>query len=196
MILKKRTKNILAILILIAAVYLSGYILVGKPFVPQNFKDARVNAAKIAGELVALLNESSRNLEQINDLDKSGESASASEMVSQELQRSSNIYSKSIELSNEFQAMADALNAVAPVKARDLADDAIKDELGLIGKIIEYNSLMSGLLENLKLKFSAPIKGRDDVQKTIDSMNAAAKEVNDLNSSYNQKMEEFDNLTK
>ena len=197
MVLKKKTKNILAILAFGAAVYLGGWLLIGQAFVPQSFKDARVQAAGTAGELVSMLNESNKNLDQIAGLDKDYQFNLASELVSQELQRTADIYSKATELSNEFSTMAESLGAVTPIKAMSLADNAIKDELKLIEKIISYNSSLKGLLQVLDFKFSGDIKGSsDEGQKIIEAMNAAAKEINELNSSYNQKMEEFDKLTK
>lgn len=185
----------MTILAMGGAIYLSGYLLIGKAFVPQSFKDARVRAAESAAELVALLNESSKSLEQINDLDRRNQYLLASEMVEQELQRSATVHAKAIELSNEFSTMAESLGAVTPIKARNLANEAIKEELKLIQKIIGYNSLLSGLLQNLELKFSTRVQN-DEVQKGIETMNAYAKEINELNASYNAKMEEFDNLTK
>lgn len=196
MALKKKTKNILAIFAAGAAVYLGGWLLIGQAFVPQSFQDARVRAAKTAGELVSMLNESNKNLDQIAGLERKYQYGLASEMVSQELQRSGNINSKAVELSNEFQTMAESLGAVMPVKARNLADAAIKDDLKLIEKIIGYNSSLKSLLQVLDYKFSGDIKGdSDEGQKIIETMNAYAKEINELNSSYNKKMEEFDKLT-
>ena len=56
---------------------------------------------------------------------------------------------------------------------------------------------MKALLENLNYKFSGDIRyDSGDAQAIISVMNASAKEVSNLNASYNQKMEEFDNLTK
>lgn len=197
MTLNKRSKNILRIIAVGAAIWLAGYILIGKPFVPQSFKEARVRAAVIAGELVSLLNESNRNLDQIAELDRKYQFHLASEMVTQELQRSAEINSKAVELNNEFLTMAESLGAVNPIKARNLANEAIKVELKLVEKIIAYNSSLKGLLKILDFKFTGDIKGNsDEGQKIIETMNSAAKEVNELNSLYGQKMEEFDNLTK
>ncbi len=195
--LKNRTKNILAILAIGTAIWLAGYVLVGKTFVPQSFKDARIRATSVAAELVTLLNDSNENLDQIAELDKKYQFNLASEMVEQEIQRSSGITMKAVELSNEFSIMAESLGAVTPIKARNMADSAIKEELKLISKIIEYSSSMKALLENLNYKFSGDIRyDSGEAQEIISVMNSSAKEVNDLNASYNRKMEEFDGLTK
>ncbi len=197
MTLTKRSRNILTILAIGAAIWLGGYVLVGKAFVPQSFKDARGRAATIAAELVSMLNESNKNLDQIAELDRKYQFLLASEMVSQELQRSSEINSKAVELNNEFLTMAEYLGTVTPVKARNLANDAIKTELKLVEKIISYNSSLKGLLQILDFKFAGDIKGNsDEGQKIIEAMNAAAKEVGELNAEYGRKMEEFDRLTK
>ena len=195
--LKNRTKNILAILAIGTAIWLAGYVLVGKTFVPQSFKDARIRATSVAAELVTLLNDSNENLDQIAELDKKYQFNLASEMVGQEIQRSSGITMKAVELSNEFSIMAESLGAVTPIKARNMADSAIKEELKLISKIIEYSSSMKALLENLNYKFSGDIRyDSGEAQEIISVMNSSAKEVNDLNASYNRKMEECDGLTK
>ena len=197
MVLKKKTKNILAILAIGSLIWLGVYILIGRPFVPQSFKDARVRVAKIAEELVSMLNESNKNLDKIAVQDKDYQFNLASEMVSQELQRTADIYSKASELNNEFSTMAESLGAVAPVKARNLADSAIKDELKLIENVIEYTSCLKVLLQMLDYKFSGNIRyDSDEAQKTIAAMNSLAKNVNELSSSYNQKMGEFDKITK
>ena len=93
--------------------------------------------------------------------------------------------------------MLQSTPSIAPVKARNLAMEARSYEVSLLKKIIAYNDSLSALLQTLNYKFSGDIRyDADDVQKLIENMNDNAREINELNNLYNQRMKEFDEITK
>jgi len=91
--------------------------------------------------------------------------------------------------------MTEATNRITPTKARNLATDAVRDEVALITHLIVYNDLLNSLLQILELTFSGVIpQGSEEVQTLIKNMNQEVKEINALNDLFNQKMRELDNL--
>lgn len=194
--LTKNVKNILTITVLAVLLYAASYFIVGTTFVPQNFTEARANSAKTAGELMAILNVSQANLVQIAQYDKDYQFIKALDLVKQELENIRQSFEKSTTLATQLNDMSNAATGITPIKARNLAIDAMRQEVSLVGKLIIYNQSFGSLLENLQLKFSGSVKyNSDDVQKQIEIMNSVGKEINELNELYNQKMTEFDKLT-
>lgn len=194
--LTKNVKNVLTLTVLAAALYAAGYFLVGATFVPQNFTDARANSAKTAGELMTILSASQANLSQISQYHQNNEFGKALELVKKELGNRKQSYDKAQLLTAQLNDMSNAANGITPVKARNLAVEAIKIEVSLMGGLITYNESFNSLLENLQLKFSGVVKDNSaEIQKQIELMNSAGKEINGLNESFNQKMAEFDKLT-
>lgn len=196
--LTKNVKNVLTVTVLAILLYAAGYLLVGQTFIPQNFIDARASVAKTAGELMTIVAASQANLDQISQYHQSNNFPKALELVNQELVNGKSSFAKEQVLAAELNGMSNAATGITPIKARNLAEDAMRQELTLMGKLIEYNQSFNSLLENLQLKFSGAITKDNsaEIKTQIENMNSAGKEVNDLNDSFNQKMTEFDKLTK
>lgn len=177
--------------------YLAGYFLIGQSFVPPQFNEARNKSGLFAKEIVALTEESLKNLNVISLNDREYNFRKALDLVGEELERAKNSRLKAIELTNQLAAMARGAAGITPSKARDLAMQAVADELSLISHLIVYNDILKGLLNTLDFKFSGDIRyDSQDVQNLIQSMNIEAKEINNLNESFNQKMRELDKITK
>lgn len=181
----------------IAALYGIGYLAIGRSFVPDNFTVARKADAEIAKSIVALTEESLKNLESISALDREYKFEDALVLVRQELLRTNEVRENLGELLGEIGKMTVAADGIAPAKARNLAIEAIKYQLDLVKNLNEYNAILNGLLATLEWKFAGIIK-KDvaDVQVSIGNMNAVGKEINKLNNLFNQKMEEFDAIVK
>ncbi len=195
--LTKNQKNILTLLTIGLILYGAGYLLLSKVVLPQDFTDARIRAAKQAEELVLMLNESSKNLNLIAQSDRDFEFNKALSLTDEELLRAKQTREKAGEINNELVTMLQSTPSIAPVKARNLAMEAMSYEVSLLKKIIAYNDSLSALLQTLNYKFSGDIRyDADDVQKLIENMNDNAREINELNNLYNQRMKEFDEITK
>ena len=195
--LTKNQKNILTLLTIGLILYGAGYLLLSKVVLPQDFTDARIRAAKQAEELVLMLNESSKNLNLIAQSDRDFEFNKALSLTDEELLRAKQTKKKAGEINNELVTMLQSTPSISPVKARNLAMEAMSYEVSLLKKIIAYNDSLSALLQTLNYKFSGDIRyDADDVQKLIENMNDNAREINELNNLYNQRMKEFDEITK
>lgn len=193
--MKKGTKNLIKTILALMGISVLGYLIwnSGGSFVPENFIEARERSAGIASELVILLDSSVKSLDMISEEDKSGRFSSALELVEQETEKIEKVRTMALELSGELNNMAQAVQGIEPVSAKNLALEAVSQEVSLIGHLINYNAYFSGLLATLKLKFSDDIKyDSDDVQNFIKNMNKESEEVNLINKSFNQKLGEFD----
>ena len=186
-------------LVLAAAIIVAGgYLLINKKFVPPDFYEARNNSAAVAQEIVTVTETSLKNLEEISLQDRQHNFKKALSLVRQELERSKESRLKAIDLTKQLGNMTVAANEIFPTKARNLAIEAISQELNLITHLILYNeTYLNGLLQTLELKFSEDIRyDSDDVQKLVKNMNNEAREINRLNNLFNEKMRGFDDLVK
>lgn len=196
--MNKGTKNLINIilaLIVISALGGFGYFLLGsdKPFVPENFIEARGKSAIIASELVSDLDLSLKSLDKISEEDRNGRFSSALELVEQETEKIEKVRTQALELSGELNNMALAAQDIKPAATRNLALEAVIQEVSLIGHLINYNAYFGGLLVTLKMKFVDDMKyDGNDVQIFINNMNREAREVNSTNESFNQKLRDFD----
>lgn len=194
--LTKNAKNVLTITVLAAALYGVSFLLVEKTFVPQNFTDARMSTAKSADELMVILGASQENLARISEFHQSNDYKNALDLVSKELVNRKESYAKAQQLTTELNNMSNTANGITPVKARNLALEAVKLEISLMSGLITYNESFNSLLENLRLKFEKIVTDNSlEIQRQIELMNSAGKEINNLNEQFTQKMSEFDKLT-
>lgn len=194
--MKKAVKIIFGILVLSAIAY-GIYYWTNASFVPPAFSEARRQGASISSEIVALLGDSLKGLEKISEEDKNYHFSNALSLVLIELDRTNTARKKALDLSSSLDAMARSVKDISPVKAKNIAMQAVSQEVSLIGHLIVYNDTLRGLLETLQYKFSGDIRyDADDVQKSIISLNSEAKDVNSLNDSFNAIMGEFDKITK
>ena len=194
--LSRNLKTALWIVLGMGLLYLAGYFIIGQSFVPPQFNEARNKSGLFAKEIVALTEESLKNLDVISLNDREYNFRKALDLVREELERAKNSRLKAIELTNQLDAMARGAAGITPSRARDLAMQAVADELSLISHLIVYNDILNGLLQTLEFKFSGDIRyDSQDVQNLIQSMNTEAREINNLNESFNQKMQELDKIT-
>lgn len=192
---KKNLFSGLIIFVFFAAVAILGYFWLGKSFVPSEFIEARNRSALVAKEIVALTDISVQNLEKISLHERKNNFPRALILVKEELENSKKSRVKAADLAKEIGAMTEATGRITPTKARNLATDAVRDEVALITHLIVYNDLLNSLLQNLELIFSGAISyGSEEVQTLIKNMNQEVKEINGLNDAFNQKMREFDEL--
>ena len=193
--LNRNLKTSLWVVLGMGLLYLAGYLLIGQSFVPSQFTEARNKSGLIAKEIVTLTEESLKNLDVISLNDREYNFRKALGLVREELERAKNSRIKAVELTKQLDAMARGAAGITPLKARNLATQAIADELSLISHMIVYNDALNGLLQTLEFKFSGDIRyDSQEVQNLIQNMNNEAKEINNLNESFNQKMQQLDKM--
>jgi len=172
-----------------------GYLLFssGESFVPESFITAREKSASIATELVSDLDLSLQSLVKISEEDKNGRFSSALELVEQETEKIEKVRNLASNLSGELINMTQAVQGIEPASVRNLAFEAVSQEVFLISHLLNYNDFFGRLLSTLKMKFVDDSKyDSSDVQSFINTMNEEAKTVNSINDSFNQKLKEFD----
>ena len=195
--LKKNTKNILWTALIAAAIAFAVYFVISEKYLPPNFTEAKNNSAVIAQEIVSLTEESIKKLDDISSYDRRGNFSKAIELVREELERAKESRLKATNLTKQIETMTIAGNEISPAKARNLAIEAISQELALVTHLIVYNDTLNALLQTLEFKFSGDIPyDADDVQKLVKNINDEAREINKLNDSFNEKMKQLDELFK
>ena len=193
--LRREAKTGIVLALAIVVLYAIGYFFVSKSFVPDRFIEARQQGAAVGKEIVVMTEESLATLDLIAKEDKNFRFQRALDIVQSELEHSKKARVKAIELTKALDDMARSAAEIKPTKARNLAMDAVRQEVGLITRLIVYNDLLNTLLQTLEFKFSGDIRyDAEDVQLTIKNMNTEAREVNNLNNLFNEKMREFDSL--
>ena len=177
--MKKSFRGTILLLGSFLALYLAGYFLLGKSFVPNEFLEARNRSALVAKEIVALTDVSIQNLDKISLHERKNNYPRALILVKEELENSKKSRVKAADLAKEIGHMTEAIGGITPTKTRNLATDAVRDEVALITHLIVYNDLLNSLLQLLELTFSGPIShGSDEVQTLIKNMNQEVKEIN------------------
>lgn len=195
----KRKNQITAIWVLgmLVFIYATGYFLIGRIFVPENFSDARNQSALVAKEIVGFSEQSLKNLEQISFYDRQYNFSKALSLVREELENTRKARMRAVDLAEGIGKMASAALGITPASARNLATAAAQDEVTLITHLIVYNDLLNALLQSLEFKFSGDIRyDSDEVQNLIKNMNQEAREINIWNSRFTEKMKEFDDLVR
>jgi hypothetical protein len=180
-----------------AAIYAIGYFFISGVFVPPAFSESRKESALIAKDIVSLTEKSLQNLDKIALEDRQYNFERALELVREELEHTKKSRLKAVGLTEKLVVMTHSAATITPVKARNLAIEAISNELSLISHLIVYNDVLNALLQTLEYKFSGDIRyDAQDVQILIKNMNQEVREINKLNDLFNQKMKEFDELAK
>lgn len=186
---------IVFIAICLAMVYFSVRYFLQKSLVPEDFINARQQSSLIASEINSLINGSLENLNQIAEKDRDYQFSSALALVKKEQKNIDIVKNSAVELIKQLGKIAEIAPNINPKKARDVILSAVSEEISLASRLVIYNSYFSGLLETLKLKFSGDIKyDASDVQILIQNMNNEVIGINNLNQSFNKKMEEFDEI--
>lgn len=196
--MRLKKKNLLKALIILGltAVFIFwGYQWLNKSFIPAAFLETRSRAAEVAKEIISLTENSIQTLDKISFYDRQYNFEPALSLVREELERAKKSRQKTTALTKEIGNMTNAIVGITPARARDLATQAVRDEVDLIAHLIVYSDLLNALLQTLEYKFSGDILWKsEEVQILIKNMNQEAREVNRLNDLFNQKMQELDKL--
>lgn len=168
----------------------------GGRFVPDEFVKARIDGAVIAEKIVKMSNDTLKSLEQISQDESRRDYQSAIDTVYRELDRNKSARSEAVKLSNYLNQMAESLSDIKPRKARDLATEAVAEEINIINHLISYNDHLGQLFELLKAKFEGKIQNREDrLKELLLLINQEANSINNLNQRFKSVMREFDSLT-
>ena len=164
--------------------------------VPAEFKSARFQGAIVAQDIVNISNQTSGDLEKINQFDEQKNYSAALDLTGDLLKRSQEIRTKAVELSAQLEKMTGALATIKSDKARQAALDSITNRLALIGRLLSYSDYLTQLLNGLSRKFSGEALQADYIRGLIGKINAEVTAINSFNKQAGQAMDRFDQIVK
>ena len=195
MTLSRRTKAVIAFVIVIAAGY--GLVLFwqSQNQVPVAFANARSQGAIIAQNIVNLSNQSDSTLAQVNTDDKDGDYKDALTLVSGLITQSAQLRTQAVQLSNQIQQMTQSLSGINSVPAQQAALEAISSYLALINELITYSNDLDNLLAALQAHFSGTATNNQQIPTLVNQINTDVNAINNFNTQATQAMAQFDKIT-
>lgn len=192
--LPKRTKIIVVFLALIAVGAATAWFSNRKIGIPQSFTEARQQGALIAQNIVDLSNQSTNDLTQVNNLDKSGNYTEALSLTTDIISKNQTLHDQAVSLSNQIETMAKALPGISSPEAQQTALDAISSRLALVSELISYSGDLDKLLVTLQGHFTGASIKSGDVQAIVAQINTDVNAINNFNNQAQQSMTRFDAL--
>ena len=190
------TKTILAFLVVIAAGY--GLFMFSKSQnqVPQDFTQARLQGALIAQDIVNISNQSTADLQTVNQDDQKGDYSNALTLTTQIAAQSEDLRNKAVSLSNEVSNMTKALSNISSFDAQQAALQGISSRLALINQLVNYSGDLGKLLDVLRGHFTGSAENNAQVQALVNQINTDVNAINNFNTQANQSMDTFDKIMK
>ncbi len=189
----RKAKIFIGFLIIVVGGYFASGLLGGSSAVPADFKDARLQGALIAENIIRLSSDSANDLARVNKLDGERKFSEALDITSRMLTQSQEIRAQAVDLSKEIERMTLALPSIRPASAQQAALSAITDRLALISRLINYSAGLERLLGALRSRFMG-YPGDHQVQNIIEQINNEVTAINHFNGEAVKKMEKFDRL--
>ena len=165
--------------------------------VPEEFLSARSRASDAANRITGLTDTYVGSIEKIREAEKNGKFSLGLSLILDEVNKNEEVRKAAEDLSVELSNMAQRLGVIQPVKAAEVALNAVTTGVELVQHLISYNNTTRDLLNTLQLRFST---GDDEatrakIEKLISDMNREADVINSLGSEYRGLMLQFDALT-
>jgi hypothetical protein len=194
MTFSRRTKWIIAFVVVIVAGY--GLVLFwqSQNQIPTAFVNARAQSAIIAENIVTTSQQSDATLAQVNADDEKGDYSDALTLVSGLLTQSENLRNQAVELSNQIQQMTQALSGVNSFAAQQAALEAISSHLALINQLINYSGDLGNLSDALQARFAGKPNAAN-IQSLVNQVNTDVSAINNFNNQATQAMQQFDKIT-
>ncbi len=186
----------LVILILVLGLGLAAYFFAtsaGKAKEPQQFLEARKNAADVSANIVGLTNSTDEKIKAINLSDLKGNSEKALALVQEARATNTEAYKSAFELSRGLQTMAEALAQIKSLDNRRLAYDAVAVELSLVSEFINYTGSLNNFLDilNRAITTNSPAE-RLAAENYLKEINKNTEKINNLNQEFLTKIGKFD----
>jgi|GEM_PF-5571701 hypothetical protein len=194
---------VLAILLVVGIVYGVNVLSNGAPYVPQEFKSTRAQAAQTSDQIVSEATASITNLNAISSAYNSGDYNTALNLAIEEANHNNAERSSASSLSTQLGTMANDLYQIRPESAEQVGVQAIGKEYQILENLVNYIGLTDQLLNELKIGYvsqsnatSSTATLNKNLNNTVGQLNTYAQSVNSLNQQYLSLMDQFDTLTK
>ncbi len=192
----RRTKAIVAFIILVVAGYGIAIFLGNRNQIPTAFTDARLQGALIAQNIVGISNSSTAELEQISKDDQVGNYADALTLTTSLISQSQNLRDQAVSLSNQISIMTQSLSSINSFPAQQAALESISSRLALINQLINYSGDLDHLLGVLQLRFSGKYVAPGMVEGIVNQINTDVNAINNFNAQGTSAMDQFDKIVK
>jgi len=192
--ISRRAKWVIAFVVIIIAGYGFAIFWQSRNQVPTAFADARSQGAIIAQNIVNLSNQSTADLEQVNQFDAQGNFEAALSSTVAIVQQSQQLRDQAVQLSNQIEAMTTSLSDINSFDARQAALEAISSRLALITQLINYSGDLGNLLDTLQARFNGKYISNTEIQARVNQINTDVNAINNFNTQANQAMDQFDKL--
>ncbi len=163
-----------------------------RPYIPEEFKSARISGAATADKMNVLIKNSLQALKEVEGLDRRGNFTLALNVVAGEIRKVEERSAAAIELAEQMGKMAEAVVQVKPEKARQFALEAVSAQIAAITRLTAYNQTLAELFATLELRFKNQPTNPLKVEQLVEELNEQAKEINDLNEKFASLLEQFD----
>jgi hypothetical protein len=193
--MKRWVKVVLWIVPVGLAIYAGAFFISSNGSVPVEFSEARMNGAIVAEQIVAGSAQSLEVLQTIAQYDRDKNFAKALELITQEVQRTTELKEQAIRLSSQLERMARSLSEIEPSRARVAATEAVGADVALVSRLVTYTDYLSQLFEALRAKFEQRLPNPNGrVQELVDLVNTEVRAINEFNSRSNASFAEFDKI--
>lgn len=161
--------------------------------VPQEYLNAKNEAALASAELSALVSESLKNLAQIEELDRQKNTQAALDLIELENERKQQKLDASVKLASSLEAMARISEVITPKEAGRLAVENISTGVTMVSRVVSYNNYLEQLFEALKYKLrTGKLAPGVSVKKLLKSINEEAQAINTLSDRFTVLEKQFD----
>ena len=160
---------------------------------PEDFLQARQEAARLSQGIVELTKATNETIEVINLLEAEGNSQEAIVLISKARQNNQKSYEQAFELSQQLKKLTESLSQIQSRESQNLAYQAVSLELGLISEFISYTKRLNDFFDNLhKAILTNTFSDRRAVENSLVNVNQKVTIINDLNQEFLVKMEALD----
>ncbi len=161
--------------------------------VPEEFLDARRDAASVGTQIVDLTRQTGEKIRAVNYTDLSGNVDHAVALIGEAKALNQSAYTQAFELTRHLQRLASSLSAMGASDLRGKAYDAISVELALVSEFILYTQKLNIFLEHLSRAIATGlITDRSTTDAALKEANEQGMKINAINEDFLKKMEVFD----
>jgi hypothetical protein len=190
----RKTRIIAAFVVVVAAGFAFAVYWQSRNQVPTAFETARDQGAIIAESIVATSNTSTAELAQVDQYDKQGDYTDALKLTQGLVSDSQNLRNQAVDLSNQVEAMTQALPSVSSLTAQQDALEAISSDLALINELVNYSGDLGKLLDTLQARFSGASGTASEVTDEVTQINTDINAINNFNNQATTAMQAFDKI--
>lgn len=192
--LSRRAKIIIIFVVVVIVGYSLTLFSQSRNQAPESFLNAQNQGSAIAENIVSTSNQSTAELEKINQLDQDGDYSQALASTTALVNQSQDLRNQAVALSNQVQTMTEALSTLNSLSARQAALEAISSQLALINQLITYSNDLDKLLGVLQNHFNGIPVQSGEVVGLVNQINTDVSAINNFNTQSTQAMTQFDEI--